>query len=252
MFLGCNRRFYDMKRAVFLLLIYTFFANTAFPQNLDDYFSQVNSFLSLHVENGKVNYKAIAQNFDEIKAIYVSQCHIDLRSTPEGQKKAFYINAYNIIVIYQIARYYEFNQKSPMDQSGFFDRIKHKVAGEMITLNQLEIKKLLMTYKDPRIHFVLACAAKSCPPLASFAYVPEKLERQLDERAWLTLNNDSWLRLRPGQQKVELSKIFDWYKRDFVSGGNTLIQYINQYRKTPIPGNFAIEFYEYDWSLNEG
>ena len=228
------------------------FGRIGYAQDLDRYFSQVNTFLSSYVENGRVDYKGIADKFEEIKAIYEAQCHINLQTASKEVQKAFYINAYNMIVIYQVAKYYDFNQESPMDQSGFFDKIKHKVAGEMLTLNQLEIKKLLVSFKDARIHFVLACAAKSCPPLADFAYVPGKLENQLEKKARLAVNDNNWLRLRNNDKKVELSKIFDWYKRDFTENGKTLIQYINQYRENPIPSTFAVEFYEYDWSLNGG
>ena len=245
--------FCDMKRGVWIGVIFCVgFIHYGHSQDLDQYFSQVNSFLSSYVKDGQVDYKSIADRFDEASSIYKAQCHIELGNASKEAQKAFFINAYNMIVIYQVAKYYEFNQQSPMDQSGFFDKIKHKVAGEMLTLNQLEIKKLLMTHKDARIHFVLACAAKSCPPLAEFAYVPGQLESQLEKRAQLAINDNDWLRLKDDERKVEVSKIFDWYKRDFTSNGITLIEYINRYRKTPIPNSYVVEFYEYDWSLNGG
>lgn len=245
--------FCGMKRGVWIGVIFCIcFVPHGYSQDLDQYFSQVNSFLSSYVQNGRVDYESIADRFDEAKDIYEAQCQLDLGNVSKEAKKAFFINAYNMIVIYQVAKYYEFNQQSPMDQSGFFDKIKHKVAGEMLTLNQLEIKKLLMTYKDARIHFVLACAAKSCPPLAEFAYEPGQLESQLEKRTRLAINDNDWLRLKNGERKVEISKIFDWYKRDFTTSGTTLLEYINQYREMPIPNNYAVEFYEYDWSLNGG
>lgn len=242
----------NMKKNLFLIFVCSSLClNISYAQSLKEYFGAVNTFLSTYVENGRVSYKKVADNFKEAKAIYKMQCDMDLSKVSSDEKKAFFINAYNVVVVYQVAKYYEFNSKSPMDQSGFFDKMKHKVGGEMMTLNQLEIKKLLMPYKDARIHFVLACAAKSCPPLASFAYVPEKLNNQLDVRTKLAINDTEWLRLKSESKKVELSKIFDWYKRDFNTNGLTTIQFINKYRKNPIPGNFEIGYYEYDWSLNQ-
>lgn len=243
----------SMKKSLLLIFVCGVLSlNTGYTQSLKEYFGAVNSFLSTYVQDGRVSYKKVAGNFGEAKSIYKMQCDMDLSKASADTKKAFYINAYNLIVVYQVAKYYEFNSKSPMDQSGFFDKIKHKVGGEMMTLNQLEIKKLLMPYRDARIHFVLACAAKSCPPLASFAYIPEKLDDQLDTRTKLAVNNKEWLRLKKESKKVMLSKIFDWYKRDFTMNGVTTIQFINKYRKEPIPGNFKIDYYEYDWSLNNG
>jgi hypothetical protein len=52
--------------------------------------------------------------------------------------------------------------------------------------------------------------------------------------------------------KIELSKIFEWYKKDFVSGGTSLLEYINQFLDEPILITFyQAKFQEYDWGLNE-
>jgi hypothetical protein len=206
-------------------------------------------FLKKYVTNGSVAYTKIKQNITEVEGLYNQIGEISLSGIDPTMQKAFYINAYNIIVIYWVAKHYPL--KSPLDNSGFFDKIKHKVAGEEMTLNSLEIKKLLTTYKDARVHFALACAAKSCPPLASFAYMPATLEKQLTERATAALNNPGWMKVNASQKKVELSKIFDWYKKDFTADGKTEIEWINQYRTEKIPTNFSVGFYEYNWALNE-
>lgn len=210
---------------------------------------QADSFFKLHVANGRVDYKNISHKLSEISSLYNEIGIMNLSSASAAEKKAFYINAYNLIVIYQVAKYYPLS--SPLDQSGFFDKVKHQVAGESLTLNHLEIKKLLLTYKDPRIHFALACAAQSCPPLASFAYEPDKLDQQLDIRAKVALNDKDWLKVNSSENKVLLSKIFDWYKKDFAATGMSLIEWINQYRVNKIPSSYNVGYYEYNWALNE-
>ena len=37
-----------------------------------------------------------------------------------------------------------------------------------------------------------------------------------------------------------------------MNGENTVIEFINKYRKTAIPASYSVVHYEYDWSLNEG
>jgi Protein of unknown function, DUF547 len=207
------------------------------------------AFLKKHVTNGSVVYTKIKKNITEIESLYTQVGEQKLDGMDDATKKAFYINAYNIVVIYWVTKHYPL--KSPLDNSGFFDQVKHKVAGEEMTLNSLEIKKLLIVYKDPRIHFVLACAAKSCPPLASFAYTPAGLEKQLNERTTLALNSPNWLKVNAAQKKVELSKIFEWYKKDFLAAAKTELEWINLYRKEKIPADYAVGFYEYNWALNE-
>lgn len=240
-----------MKRVV--LIFFVGFLTIPFSKagDLLTFFYEADSFLKKYVENGKVHYGQINQNFKSIEKLYNDIGVINLEDVGADTRKAFYINAYNLVVIYQVAKYYPL--KSPLDRSGFFDRVKHTIAGESITLNALEIKKIVFEYKDPRIHFALACAAKSCPPLASFAYTPDQLERQLNERTKLSVNDSAWLKINNASKRVLLSKIFDWYEKDFtMNGENTVMEFINIYRKAPIPANYTIGYYEYDWGLNEG
>jgi hypothetical protein len=196
-----------------------------------------------------VSYTSIKKNNIEIDGLYKQVGALNLSKENEATKKAFYINAYNITVIYSVAKNYPV--KSPMDILGFFDKIKHNVAGDEFTLNELEKSKLLLPYKDARVHFALVCAARSCPPLASFAYKPNQLDKQLTERTTQALNNPNWLKVQTGKKKVELSKIFEWYNKDFTSGGKSLIEWINQYRKEKIPASYSVGYYEYDWALND-
>ncbi len=237
-----------MKKFVLLtLLVSTSFFSTS--ADVKSFLTSSDQFFKKNVDNGSVSYTKIIKNLGAIENLYKEVGEMKLDGLDENSKKAFYINAYNVVVIYWVVKHYPL--KSPLDDSGFFDKVKHKVAGEDMTLNSLEIKKLLTTYKDARVHFVLACAAKSCPPLASFAYLPSTLDKQLTERASAALNNPAWLKIYANDKKVELSKIFEWYKKDFIADGKTELEWINQYRKEKIPTTYAVGFYEYNWALNE-
>lgn len=237
-----------MKKLVLSLsLIFVFAIGRA--NDLEDFFSEADTFFKKYVKDGMVNYKGITQNLSSISTLYKTIGNMDLSGASDVEKKAFYINAYNLVVIYQVANYYPLS--SPLDQSGFFDKVRHKVAGEMITLNHLEIKNLLLKYSDPRIHFALACAAKSCPPLGSFAYNPEQLDQQLYLRTAMALNDPDWLRIDKNNRTIYVSKIFDWYKKDFNQNGQDTRSFINKFRSIQLPESFEIKFYDYDWSLNE-
>lgn len=185
----------------------------------------------------------------EIDELYNIIGKVSLVGTDRQSKKAFYINAYNLIVIYSIIQHYPV--KSPMDIEGFFDKKDHPVAGEKLTLNKLEKDKLISTYKDARLHFVLVCAAKSCPPLLNGAFIKENVEDQLEQRTRITVNNSSWLRVDSKQKRVELSKIFEWYSSDFTTDGKSVVNWINRFRNTKIPIAYQVVYYEYEWALNE-
>lgn len=210
---------------------------------------EADAFLKSRVSAGQVDYENVSQNRSQIDKLYQQIGEMSLKNASDAEKKAFYINAYNIVTIHQVAEHYPV--KSPMDVEGFFDKTKHTVAGEQITLNELEKKKLLEPYQDPRIHFVLVCAAVSCPPLADFAYQADKLDEQLDEKTRQALNSNSFVRVNKNQKKVELSKIFDWYNSDFTRDQASLLAYVNQYRTPKIPADYQVSHYEYNWELND-
>ena len=229
------------------LLYATAFAAAA-QADLEKFTGEADAFLRAYVQDGKVDYANLKKDFGKIESLYNQVGTMNLANAPENARKSFYLNAYNLVVIYQVTKF--FPLKSALDASGFFDQVKHRVAGEAITLNALEMDKLIRTYGDARVHFTLACAAKGCPKLASFAFQPATLDAQLDERAALALNSPYFIRVNKGQKKAEVSKIFDWYRKDFTNGGKSVVAYINQYRREKIPTDYALGFYEYDWSLN--
>jgi hypothetical protein len=231
-----------------LLSLLVFASSLSFGQtSTSTFFKDADAFFSKYVMDGRVDYKSLKDNMTSIDGLYAQVNKMNLTGVDDNIQKAFYLNAYNVIVIYHVTRYYPL--KSPLDQSGFFDQVKHQVAGESMTLNALEIKKVIIPYKDARIHFALACAAVSCPKLASFAYQPAILDKQLNDRAKLAINDNSFIKLQ--SQKVEVSQIFKWYEKDFTKGGNTVLSFINKFRDRKIPDTYALGYYAYDWKLNE-
>ena len=238
-----------MIKVKILFFIFCLTSSSGQATDISSFITLADSFFKKYVSNGQVAYSKIKQNGTDIEVLYKQIGDTDLNGLDDNSKKAFYINSYNLIAIHEVAKHYPL--KSPMDVKGFFNSELHSVAKEKMTLNDLEIKKLLQPYKDARFHFALVCAARSCPPLPSFAFQPDRLDQQLTERATLALNNKEWVKVYPEQKKVELSKIFEWYKADFTKEGKTSLDWINPFRKEIIPNKFLVGYYEYDWALNE-
>ncbi|MFQ5637548.1 MAG: DUF547 domain-containing protein [bacterium] len=231
-----------------ILLFCTLF--TSAYSDSSNFFNDVNMFLGKYVHDSKVNYKAIQQNPNELQKLVNAVRDFDVHTLKsEDQVKAFWINAYNILVIHSVSRVFPIN--SPLDVTGFFDKTEHVVAGKKLTLNDIENNELRKPFKDPRIHFALVCAALSCPPLIDGAYFGDKLEMQLDERTRMNLNDKNFIRVNRRTREVSLSHIFEWYEEDFISKDQALLDFINRYRAEKIPANFKVGFYEYNWKLNE-
>lgn len=208
------------------------------------------TFLAKFVNaEGNVNYAAIKRNPLELQGLLKRIAAFDAASATPTDREAFYLNAYNLLVIGEVVAHYplESVQKVP----GFFDKNLVSVAGEKMTLNELEAKKLRQPYADPRVHFALVCGAKGCPRLSRTAYAATQLDAQLTTQARKVLQDPTFIRVDTKAGKVQLSQIFKWYEADFKASGKTGVAYVNQFREgKAIPATYAVDYYVYDWALN--
>jgi len=168
------------------------------------------------------------------------------------EKKAFYINAYNAIAIETLL---ENPGKKIKDIGGAFNRMKHRVGGEMLTLDDIENR--LRDTKDARIHFAIVCASKSCPPLAPRAYTAGGLDEALEKQGHAFLNDPSKNLIARSKGRVALSRIFQWDRREFERDGGNLLKFISRYASDPAMASYLAtydkepEFLPYDWSPNQ-
>ena len=128
--------------------------------------AQTTDFLQQYVnKEGKVNYAAIQRDPDLPDALLFTIADFDAAHVTAADQYAFYLNAYNVLVIGDIMRNYPL--KSVQDMPGFFNKTLHRVGGERLTLDQIETDKLRKIYDDPRLHFALVCGTQSCPCLTA-------------------------------------------------------------------------------------
>lgn len=235
-----------MKKIILLSLVAVL--TFGFVQAQTSFFAKADAFLKKNVSHGGVNYPGIKANTAELDALVAQIASFPAASVDKKTKKAFYLNAYNILVIKNVVNHYPISK--PLDVPGFFDQKKFKVAGSSLTLSDIENKKVRPTFKDARVHFALVCAAKSCPPIAAYAFTPGKVETQLDVLTKKAMNSSSFIKVDNENKKVRLSMILDWYKSDFLAESKTIIEFVNKYRSTPVPATYKQSFYTYNWALN--
>lgn len=222
-------------------------AGAAAPPTLP---AATSAFLAKFVDGeGNVNYAAIKRNPLELQGLLRRVASFDAAAAQPADREAFYLNAYNLLVIGEVVARYplESVQKVP----GFFDKNLVRVAGESLTLNDLETRKLRQPYADPRVHFALVCGAKGCPRLNRAAYVGHVLDAQLTIQARKALQDPAFVRVNDPARTVGLSQLFQWYEADFQASGKTAVAYVNQFREgKPVPPTYAVDYYPYNWSLN--
>ncbi|MBC7921639.1 MAG: DUF547 domain-containing protein [Ferruginibacter sp.] len=217
--------------------------------------------LKAHVSaSGKVDYKGFVKDKAQLDAYLQSLSKVKPDQLAKEERLAFWINAYNAYTVDVIVRNYPVKSildvrtnkslvgKVAGDKKVFVEKLRYPIDGKEYSLYKIEKDKLLGELFDPRIHFAINCASFSCPKLLNEAYVPAKLEAQLDAQTKSFVNDPTKNKL--SANNPQLSQIFDWYQKDFTRNGN-VIAYLNRYADQKIDPAAKIAYINYDWKLNE-
>ena len=186
-----------------------------------------------------------------------------------AQQQAFLINAYNAFTIELVLTRYP-GLGSIRDLGRLLSSAwKPKwvpLLGEQLSLDDIEHARLRRrgAYDEPRVHFAVNCAAVGCPMLREEAYVGERLDTQLEEQAERFMADRTRNRWNAQRERLELSKIFDWYGEDFERGHRGIdsvaafaARHAEQLADAPASRDrirqrrAAIDFLDYDWALND-
>ena len=211
------------------------------------------ALLGKYVRNGRVNYSGFGSDaaFNQFVA---SLEGADPSSMSKDEALAFWINAYNALVIRNVLDHP--GTKNPLDVKGFFDGIAFNVAGRRLTLNDIENKVIRPTYNEPLIHFGLVCAAVSCPPLIPNAYTGVDVRTTLRANAEKYLADTKQNRFDAATGTLWVSKIFEWYIADFGNSQDGIVEFVRRFgpadlvSKLESAANVKVKYNEYDWSIN--
>jgi hypothetical protein len=228
-----------------------------------------------YVENGnasRVSYAGFAKDQAALKAVLADFSKVpkpEFDGWARPQQQAFLMNAYNAFTIEKILTRYP-DIKSIRDFGSVFGNPwKDKffmLFGEPFYLDRIEHEMLRKegAYDDPRVHVAVVCASVGCPMLRSEAFVPEKLDAQMEDAMRRFFSDRTRNRYNPESRKLELSKIFDWYGKDFEKGHKgyasvkaTAAKYADLLADKPDDRAVVrdqkaeVSFLDYDWSLND-
>gem|GEM_PF-174401 len=258
-----------------LSLFLIFIASSAFA--FDHSHAAWDALLKQHVHwnadgvASRVDYAALQKNpagFNGYlqKLSAVSESEYARWSKP--QQLSFLINAYNAFTIELILTRYP-DLTSIKDLGSFFSSPWKKeffiLLGKERSLDDLEQGMIRQpgVFNEPRIHVALVCASIGCPGLRNEAFIAERLDEQLEDSLHRFLSDRSRNRYNPETDKLEVSKIFDWYGEDFVGfrGHPSVASFLGDYaellaadpndRLRLKAGDIPLEFLDYDWRLND-
>ncbi len=215
--------------------------------------------LRKYVNNaGWVDYKGIIKDKAEFETyLALLSSNPPEKSWSSADREAYWINAYNAFTVKLIIDHYPVKSIKDIGPKHQIVRINtpwqkkfFRIGGKRFKLDKIENQILRKDFNDPRIHFAIVCASRSCARLRNEAYTGAKLEEQLNDQARDFLRTKAKNEFE-SSSKAELSPYFDWFGKDFKKKSGTVVAFINLYAPVKLKEDADIEYKDYDWSLNE-
>ena len=212
---------------------------------------------------GQVDYrawKAEAQEELDDWLQAISQANTKAFNNADEQL-AFWLNLYNALTIAQVLARYPITSIQPkilgfpnwLAFFWFFQRPIYGLGERRYSLNDIEHGILRRQWREPRLHFALVCASVGCPLLRPQAYRGQTIQAQLEEDARRFINNHSKVFYEAQSNTLYCSRIFQWYRQDFLLFAPSVPAYIQTYLSPAVQliSRPRLQYLPYDWSLNQ-
>ena len=223
------------------------------------------SYLRIHdTDINKFDYAALKADAEDASKLvkYLNYLQeLDPRSYSRAEQKPYWINLYNALTVKLVVDAYPVdsirdickNRVPSSECSGPWGEIHAKVAGQNLTLDNIEKDILLPLWKDNLIHYGLNCASYGCPDLWGTEFTAMNTERLLDAGARKYINHSRGVDFIK-DDFIVISSIYDWYAEDFGNNKQGIIEHLALYADEELAKrlksfNGTVD-YRYDWRLN--
>ncbi|MBV1931208.1 MAG: DUF547 domain-containing protein [Porticoccaceae bacterium] len=204
----------------------------------------------------RFRYGAVSKGHKRRLEDYIAtQQKIDPRNYSRDEQKVYWLNLYNALTINLVIDNYPVDSIKDISSTfgrGPWDKPLAKVAGQKLSLNDIEHRILRPIWKDFKIHFGLVCASLGCPNVQPAAFTVANSKKLLKQSGRDFVNHKRGLQLEKGH--LQVSSLFDWYGSDFASDQKTLLKIFAHYsddRKALYLLGFSGDIsYNYDWRIN--
>jgi len=197
-------------------------ASTPRAQVADARLRAFDEVLDMYVRDGEVYYRALKSERSRLDNYVTSIATVAADRLPRDERLAFWLNAYNALVLQTVIDHYpiqrrssDYPAKSIRQIPGAFERLPHRVGGRSVTLDQIE-QSILIEFHDPRVFLALGRGAAGSGRLRSEAFTAQRLEIQLAEAAVECATRSRCLRVDREADTISVSSVFSWREKEFV------------------------------------
>jgi len=239
--------------------------------------AQYDTVLDLFVRDGLVYYRALKAERAKLDGFVSSLADVPANSMSADEQLAFWLNAYNALVLRTVIDHYPIAQRTSQYPAhslrqvpGAFESLTHRVAGRSLTLDQIE-QTVLAGFKDPRVFLALGRGSIGGGRLRSEAFEGSRIDAQLKEVAEECVTRTQCVDIERDQNKVLASAIFSWRSKEFIASyasnsptpfaerspiERAILAFVDPKllgteREFLEKDQFQVAFRPYDWTLND-
>jgi len=240
------------------------FWDSSDPSSTDDVdHTQWQAFLEQYVTTGDDGINRVAyrrartdDGTQRLRSYLQALTTTDPRRLNRSAQMAYWINLYNALTVDVVLRHPHKKSIRRMGGglflSGPWDDEVAVIAGQALTLNDIEHRILRPIFKDHRIHFAVNCASRGCPNLVQTAFRANNLEIGLAAAERAYINHPRGVHFDVSGN-LRLSSLFSWYRQDFAASEKDLLKYLAQrhdLHREALSNHGGDIDYAYDWALN--
>ena len=221
--------------------------------------SAFDALLKKHVDaEGFVDYAALAKDRAQLDSYVAALADAPFDQLGRDEKLALLLNAYNAYMLQLVL-----DSGGPAkvklitrDIDEPFKKQRWTLAGERVSLDDVEHGKVRNDFREPRIHWALVCGAFSCPKLRNEAFTGDRLDAQLADQAKSVHTSPRYVQY-DGGDTIRLSALYRFYADDFKATYGGVLESAARDRpdlKAAMDAGRApgkIEFFDYRWETND-
>lgn len=233
--------------------------------------------LDVYVRDGLVYYRALTSDRGKLDAYLEWAAEAAVDSLPRDERLAFWLNAYDAIVLKTIVDHYPMPRRSAdypagsiRQIPGAFERTQHRVGRRGLTLDEIETR-MLPEFRDPRVFLAIGRGAVGGGRLRSEAFSPAMIEAQLSEVAAECIMRPQCVDVDRLNNEIGVNSIFSWRSQAFIEAyadtaaepfasrspvERALLAFIAPHvlgieKEFLAKNEFRVAFKPFDWSLND-
>ncbi|MBI4532441.1 MAG: DUF547 domain-containing protein [Candidatus Melainabacteria bacterium] len=205
----------------------TMFVHTEHP--LGYRYTIYDALLKTYIKDGLVDYRGLKQSSRLLKAVSELE-HISPDKIIDSRDKlAFWINAYNLLVLKTVADSYPVNNVRQIAKS--LSLRKYLIGGIPYSVSDIEAMEIRPYLRShfPQAIFLMCAGARGDPKLLNHALEGKLLITEMNQAAYVFVNNPQNVYLDTDTNTLYLSLFFKWHADFFQADFGSPYAFVNAY-----------------------